>query len=138
MAGPLTISRESETNLKSYILAVSWPWAHPAPELQHQSVDRSLYAPYAEGSYTGYLLYPPAPVYTQQRPVEVEWYARLFREAWWQNEFRKFGHQALKLVPPPNALIVMSTDDSLMDAELERELGQTDYGFIRGMASPLL
>lgn len=127
------------TNLPAYVLAVSWPWGHQAPDLQHQGVDRSFYEPYARGGYRGFLLHPPAPVYTQWRPVEVESYARFLRESWWESEFQRFAHQALKLTPPFNALMVLPTSDTrLMGAELERELGKADSDFITREAFPLL
>lgn len=127
------------TILNPYVLAYTWPWGHLAPHLQHRFVDRSLYAPYARGAYNGYLLNPPAPVYNQWRPVEVESCARYFRESWWQNEFGRFGHQALKIVPPPTALTVLPTPDVyLMGTELLRELGEADYEYITQEAYPLL
>lgn len=123
----------------AYVLAVSWPWGHEAPELQHPGVDRSFYEPYARGGYRGFLLNPPAPVYTQWRPVEVESYARFLRESWWESEFQRFAHQALKFTPPFNALMVLTTSDArLMRAELVRELGRADYDFIAREAFPLL
>lgn len=125
--------------MPAYVLACSWPWGHQAPDLQHEGVNRSFYAPYARGAYSGFLLNPPAPVYDQWRPVKVDSYERFFRESWWQGEFQKFGHQALRFTPPFDALMVLPTSDSrFIGAELERELGEADYDFITQTAFPLL
>lgn len=138
MLGPIIRTIET-TFLRPYVLACSWPWSHRAPDMQHQFVDRSFYAPYAGGGYTGYLLNPPAPAYNQWRPVPIESYARFFRESWWQSDFGRFGQQALKLVPPPTALVLMPSSDSrLVSLELRRELGSDDFVFISETAYPLL
>lgn len=87
----------------------------------------------------GFLLNPPAPVYDQFRPVEVESYARFFQEAWWQGQFQRFGHQALRFNPPLNALMMMPSEESrFMDAELKRELDEDDFSFIFREAIPQL
>ncbi|KAG6353596.1 hypothetical protein INS49_005558 [Diaporthe citri] len=108
--GPLARNPQGGSYLHPYVLAISWPWSHKYPFLQHPGVDRSEYAPYASGGYEGYLLNPPAPVYEQWRPVEVEYYERFLQEAWWQGQFQRFGHQALRLNPPFNALMVLPDD----------------------------
>jgi hypothetical protein len=127
------------TILRAYISAVSWPTSHLAPDLQHQNVDRFYYAPYAAEDYTGFLLDPPAPVYDQARYVPVDEYARFFRESFWQNEFTRFGHQALKLVPTQNALMVMRPRGGrLVRQELIRELGHKDYNYFCNNVIPVL
>lgn len=137
--GPLVKNPNDGTILRPFVLASSWPWSHKAADLQHHGVDRSLYAPYASGGYTGYLLNPPAPVWDQRRPVEVEFYERFLQEAWWQDKFQRFGHQALRLNPPFNALMVMPAFETrLMFEELRRELHEDDYEYIRREAWPEL
>jgi hypothetical protein len=102
-------------------------------------VDRSFYAPYATEDYVGFLLDPPAPVYSQRRPVPIDSYAQFFRESWWQSEFQRFGHQALKLVPSHDSLMVLgSANRDLVAAEVLRELGADDYDYIVVKAVPLL
>lgn len=78
--------------------AMGWPWSHPQVYLQSQmAVESGLYTNYAQGSYTTYLLSPPAPVYNLRTPLPVMNYAHLLRSSWWENDHKKFGHQALKI-----------------------------------------
>lgn len=119
------------TKLRPYVQTASWPASHLAPDLQHMETNRSFYAPYAAGGYEGYLLDPPAPAYDERRPIPVDSYAQFFRESWWENEFPRFGHQALKFVPARNSLMVMSTRDTrLMGYALQEELSRDDYNYI--------
>ncbi|KAK7709298.1 hypothetical protein SLS64_006210 [Diaporthe eres] len=105
--------------------------------MQHSGVDRSDYAPYACGGYKGFLLKPPAPVFEQWRPIEVEYYERFLQEAWWQGQFQRFGHQALRLNPPFNALLVLPVLESgIFLGHLKRELHQDDYEFFKDEATP--
>ncbi|KAL2279326.1 hypothetical protein FJTKL_13530 [Diaporthe vaccinii] len=137
--GPLFSSPPDGTYLRSYVLACSWPWSHKAPDLQYHGVNRSDYARYASGGYSGYLLNPPAPVWDQWRPVEVEFYHGFLQEAWWQGQFSRFGHQALKLSPSPNALLVMPTmERRIKESFLRTELGVDDFSFIQTEAYPRL
>lgn len=129
--GPLFRTPAEITPLRTYVLACSWPWSHKAPDLQRHGVDRSSYTQYARGGYSGYLLSPYAPVYDQWRPVEVESYERFLHEAWWQGQFQRFGHQALRLTPPLNALMVMPTKDTrIMSSKLRLELGDDNINFV--------
>lgn len=78
--------------------AMGWPWSHPQVYLQSQmAVESGLYTDYAQGSYTTYLLSPPAPVYNLRTPLPLSNYAHLFQSSWWENDHKKYGHQALKI-----------------------------------------
>lgn len=119
------------TKLRPYIQNCSWPASHLAPDLQHLETNRSFYAPYAAGGYKGFLLDPPAPAYDEKRPVPVESYAQFFRESWWQGDFRRFGHQALKFVPTQDSLMVLGTRSTrLMQYALQEAMGEDDYTYI--------
>ncbi|KAK2616125.1 hypothetical protein N8I77_002833 [Diaporthe amygdali] len=98
------------TTLASYLSFDSWPWGHRAPDLQHQSVDKTRYVQYATGAYRAYLLDPPAPVYNVSRPIPIQYYAPFLRESWWQNDFQKYGQQALKIWEPPDTFISISNN----------------------------
>lgn len=78
--------------------AADWPWSHPQIYLQSQTaVDSGLYDYYARGSYTAYLLSPSAPVYNLRTPLPVTNYAHLLQSSWWEIDFRRYGHQALRI-----------------------------------------
>lgn len=129
--GPIGKAPQDGTYLQSYILANSWPWSHKVVDIQYQGTDRTVYAPYASGAYKGYLLNPPAPVWDQWRPVAVEHYERFLQEAWWQGQFQRFGHQALRLNPPFNALMILpGFETRFLAAELEKQLDKVAYDFI--------
>ncbi|POS70495.1 hypothetical protein DHEL01_v211113 [Diaporthe helianthi] len=127
------------TTLRPFINALSWPTSHLAVDLQHEDVDRSFYAPYATGDYSGFLLNPPAPVFDQSRPIPIDHYAQFFHESFWQNQFTRFGHQALKLVPSQDALMnLLPRGNRLVNFEIRRELSAEDYHYFSETLLPLL
>lgn len=80
------------------ISAVTWPWKHPAIEKQNQlAVDAGQYTPYTSHGYRAYLLDPPASAYDLFTPLPVRSYAKYMYQSWWNTDFRRFGHQALKI-----------------------------------------
>lgn len=122
-----------------YIRSTSWPTSHQAVDLQHEHVNRSKYAPYATDDYNGFLLTPPAPVHDQVRPVPVDDYAQFLHESFWQSRFTRFGHQALKIVPTEEALMLLSPrGNRLVRFEIRRELSVEDYNYFAGQVLPLL
>ncbi|KAG8162987.1 hypothetical protein KVR01_007465 [Diaporthe batatas] len=127
------------TPLRPFVVGTSWPSSHLAVDLQHRDVDRSFYAPYATRDYTGFLLEPPAPVFDQDRPIPIVDYARFSHESFWHNQFAKYGHQALKLFPAPDALVILHPrGNRLLRTEIIRELGDEDYRYFGTKVLPML
>lgn len=80
------------------ISAVAWPWKHPEIEKQNQlAVDAGQYTPYTSHGYRTYLLDPPVSAYDLFTPLPVRSYAKYMYESWWNTDYRRFGHQALKI-----------------------------------------
>ena len=80
------------------VFATSWPWRHPNVHLQNQrSVDAGKYGKYTDDGYTTFLLDPPVTAYNLMTPLPVSSYAKFMQQSWWDNQFGKFGHQALKV-----------------------------------------
>lgn len=66
--------------------------------LQNQeAVDAGAYDPFSKGGYRAYLLDPPASAYDLYTPLPVSSYAKYMRQSFWDTDFVKFGHQALKM-----------------------------------------
>lgn len=78
--------------------AADWPWSHPQVYLQSQrAVNRGFYDAYTRGAYRTYLLSPAAPVYALRTLLPVMNYACVLQTSWWENNFQRYGHQALKI-----------------------------------------
>ncbi|KAL2284815.1 hypothetical protein FJTKL_08644 [Diaporthe vaccinii] len=85
-------------SIRPALSAVAWPWKHPAIHLQNQkSVDAGLYDNYTSDGYKTYLLDPPVSAYDLYTPLPVSSYAKFMQQSWWNMDFVKFGHQALKI-----------------------------------------
>lgn len=78
--------------------ALAWPWKHPMIHLQNQkSVDAGQYGAFTMAGYSTYLLDPPASAYDLYTPLPVSSFAKFMQQSWWDTDFIKFGHQALKI-----------------------------------------
>lgn len=96
--GPSPAVGRHNDSFRPALSAVSWPWKHPAVHLQNRkAVDAGLYDDYTSDGYKTYLLDPPASAYDLCTPLPVSSYAKFMQQSWWDMEFAKFGHQALKI-----------------------------------------
>lgn len=78
--------------------AIAWPWKHPRVHLQNRkAVEAGLYDNFTSDGYNTYLLDPPASAYDIFTPLPVSSYAKFMHQSWWDIDFVKFGHQALKI-----------------------------------------
>lgn len=84
--------------IRPVIGAVVWPWRHPVIHLQNRkSVEAGLYDDYTRDGYQTFLLDPPASAYDLYTALPVSSYAKFMHESWWNDEYMRFGHQALKI-----------------------------------------
>ncbi|KAI7779937.1 hypothetical protein LA080_000149 [Diaporthe eres] len=75
-------------------------WPYPHPEIYHQNIEAvraGRYNNFSKLPYKAYLLFPRAPVYDLYTPLPVSNYAHLLQSSWWDADFQKFGHEALKI-----------------------------------------
>lgn len=81
-----------------WIYTISWPWKHPNIHLQNQrSVDARKYGDHTDQGYTTFLLDPPVTAYNIITPLPVSSYAKFLQQSWWDGDFTKFGHQAMRI-----------------------------------------
>lgn len=76
----------------------NWPFQHP--EIYHQNIEAvrsGAYKDFTVQPYKAFLLFPRAPVYDLYTPTPVSNYAHLLQSSWWNGDFQKYGHEALKI-----------------------------------------
>jgi hypothetical protein len=61
----------------------AWPDSRPAPHVEDLNILKN----------------PPLPVDSFTTPLPVRSWAKLYSQAFWDHDFQKYGHQALKLIP---------------------------------------
>lgn len=76
----------------------NWPFSHPTVYHQNaEAVRAGQYGDFTKEPYKTFLLLPRAPVYDLFTPIPISNYAHLLRSSWWDDEFQKFGPDALKI-----------------------------------------
>lgn len=86
------------SKLKPIFVTRNWPYPHP--EIYHQNIEAvraGRYTDFTKLPYKTYLLFPRAPVYDVYTPIPIANFAHLLQWSWWNDDFQKYGHEALKI-----------------------------------------
>lgn len=62
-----------------------------------QAVESGAYEKFTVGGYDTWLLDPPGSAYDLYTPLPLKSYAKFMQQSWWDTDFVKFRHQALKI-----------------------------------------